>query len=179
MCGALDCYRQITPYRRYAIDLFPDFKKEQVPIARFLCRKKRKTFSLLPIQLIPYFQYTAAAILGTLLLAYGWWQKGQRGFFRASVEVDPDSLVTPCLIAWWLMVIVQGFRRAHHVLRQFYDLSAVHTSHEIWEETGGYFIAFGFQPCSSWELPLSSLLHRYRVSPTKFLFGTPSQDRSS
>src|SRR3972149_8241322 len=61
ICGALDCYRQITPYWRYAIDLFPDFKKEQVPIARFLCRKKRKTFSLLPIQLIPYLQYTAAA----------------------------------------------------------------------------------------------------------------------
>ena len=93
------------------------------------------------------------------------------------MEVDPDSLITPYLIACWLMVIVQGFRRAHHVLRQFYDLSAVRTSHEIWEEAGGYFIASGLEPRSSWELPLSSLLHRYSVSPTQFLFGTPSQDR--
>ena len=93
------------------------------------------------------------------------------------MEVDPDSLTTPYLIAYWLMVIVQGFRRAHHVLRQFYDLNAVPTSHEIWKEVGGYFIAFDIQPRSSWELPLSSLLHRYSVSSTQFLFGTSSQDR--
>lgn len=177
ICGALDCYRQITPYWRYAIDLFPDFKKDQVPIARFLCRRKRQTFSLLPIQLIPYFQYTAAAVIGTLLLAHGWWQKGQRGFFRASLEIDPDSLTTPYLIAYWMMVIVQGFRRAHHVLKQFYDLTAVHTSHEIWEEVGGYFTAFDLQPRISWGPPLSSLLHRYSASSPQFLFGTPSQYR--
>jgi hypothetical protein len=140
-----------------------------------LCRRERRTFSLLPIQLIPYFQYTVAAVIGTLLLGYGWCQKGQKGFFGASAEVDPDSLITPYLIVCWLRVIVQGFRRAHHVLKRYYDLSAIRTSHEIWEEVGGYFTAFDLQPRGSWELPLSSLLHRYSVSSTQFLFGTPSQ----
>jgi hypothetical protein len=61
----------MAPYWRYAIELFPDFKKKQIPIARFMCRRRRKTFSLLPIQLIPYFQYTVDAVMGTLLLGDG------------------------------------------------------------------------------------------------------------
>ena len=67
ICDSLHCYRQITHYWRYAIDLFPEFKKKQVPIARFLCQKRGETLSLLPIQLIPYFQYTVSAVIGTLL----------------------------------------------------------------------------------------------------------------
>jgi len=118
-----------------------------------------------------------AAVIGTLLLGYGWWQKGQKGFWGASVEVDPDSLITPYLIVFWLRVIAQGFRRAHHVLKRFYDLSNVRTTNEIWEEVGGYFTAFDLQPRVSWGLPLSSLLHRYSVSSPQFLFGTPSQHR--
>ena len=54
----------ITPYHRYGIDLFPEWRKEKIPIARFLCQKGWKTFSLLPIQLIPYVQYTVAAVVG-------------------------------------------------------------------------------------------------------------------
>ena len=74
----------MAPYWRYAIELFPEFKKKRIPIARFLCRKRRKTFSLLPIQLIPYFQYTVGAVMGTLLLGMGCWQMGQKGFHGAS-----------------------------------------------------------------------------------------------
>ena len=58
ICNRPDCYREITPYWRYAIEIFPDFKKEKIPVARFVCRELRRTFSLLPVQLIPYFQYT-------------------------------------------------------------------------------------------------------------------------
>ena len=52
ICGGKDCYRAMAPYWRYAIELFPEFKKKRIPIARFLCRHRQKTFSLLPIQLI-------------------------------------------------------------------------------------------------------------------------------
>jgi hypothetical protein len=181
LCGEVDCYRQITPYFRYAIELFPGFKKKQVPVARFLCRRKGRTFSLLPIQLIPYFQYTAAAVVGTLLVGFKWWLMGRRGLFGASLEVDPDSLLTPYLVAWWLKAVVRGFRRAHAVLRRFLDLSNTGTSvtHALWEEVGNYFLAFGMKLHSPWPSLLSALLHRYSLITTQFLFGTASQYRAS
>lgn len=179
ICGTLHCYREITPYLRYAIELSPCFKKKLIPIARFKCRKTLTTFSLLPIQLIPYFQYTVVAMIGVLLLGYNYWQMGQRGFFGASVEVDPDCLVTPYLIVFWLQVALHGFRRAHPVLRWFYDLSSVHTSREsvTWEEVAGYFLAFGWNPDIPWVPLLFKLLRLYSRQTRQFLFGTASQHR--
>jgi hypothetical protein len=52
---------------------------------------------------------------------------GQRGFHGASVEVDPDSLVTPWLVALWLAVVLRELRRAHARLRRWYDLIRVRT----------------------------------------------------
>jgi len=181
LCGKEHCYREITPYWRYAIELFPSFEKERIPIARFLCRKKGLTFSLLPMQLIPYFQYTVAAVIGTLLLGFGWWQRGQRGFFAASVEVDPDSMLTPYLIVCWLNRIVRGLRRGHGVLMRFYDLGDVYTSKrgEAWEEVRGYFLALELKSRAPWRSALSTLLYRYSLATTQFLFGTPSQQRIS
>ena len=83
---------RLTPYWRYAIDLFPEFKKERVPVARFLCDKRERTFSILPSQLMPYFQYTVNAVIGTLLLVLHYRQMGQKGLHGASVAVDPDTL---------------------------------------------------------------------------------------
>lgn len=136
---------------------------------------------MLPIQLIPYFQYTVSAVIGTLLLGLGFWQLGHGGFFDASIEVDQDSLLTPYLIFCWLKVVVRGFRRAHAVLRRFYDLSGVHTSKRTvaWEEMRGYFLAFGLKPHSLWWPLLSALLRRYCMATTQFLFGTASQHRVS
>ena len=181
ICGTLHCYRQIIAYWRYAIELFPCFRKKRIPIARFKCRRDRVTFSLLPIQLIPYFQYTVAAVIGTLLLGFGLWKRGQRGFFGASVEVDPDSLVTPYLIVCWLQVVLRGFRRAHPVLRRFYDLSGVHTSRKsvAWQEVAGYILAFGWKPDIAWVPLLFKLLHLYSRQTRQFLFGTASQQRLS
>jgi hypothetical protein len=175
----------MTPYWRYAIELFPEFKKKQIPIARFMCRRRRKTFSLLPIQLIPYFQYTVGAVVGTLFLGMGYWQMGQRGFHGASVKVDPESLVTPWLITCWLVSVVQGLRRGHAALRQFYHLDGIHTS-GAWEEATAYFAAFGLSIRPDHGRPkidrLSlwmDLVDRYSRTTGQFLFGTPSQYRGS
>lgn len=180
ICGHLHCYREITPYWRYAIELFPDFQKKRIPIARFLCRRRRATFSLLPIQLIPYFQYTVGAVIGTLLLGMGCWQRGQRGFHGASVAVDPDSLVTPWLITCWLVAVLRGLRRGHVALRRFYPLEAIRTPKgaEAWEEAAAYFVALGWKAEVGWEPLLQALLHRYSRSTGQFLFGTPSQQRA-
>jgi hypothetical protein len=176
LCGQESCYRQITPYWRQAIDLFPEFKKKRIPIARFLCSRRKKTFSLLPIQLIPYFQYTVGAVLGTLFLGLGCWQQGQRGFHGASLEVDPDSLVTPWLVACWLMVILTGLRRAHPVLRKWVDLTSIHTPKRprAWEEVSAYFLCLGWKAQGP---RLREVLQQYSRTTRHFLFGIPSQLR--
>jgi len=179
VCGKQDCYREITPYWRYAIDLFPEFKKERVPVARFLCDKRERTFSILPSQLMPYFQYTVNAVIGTLLLVLHYRQMGQKGLHGASVAVDPDTLLTPWLIACWLGAVVLGFRRAHGVLRQWYNLADIRSSHgsAAWEEASGYFLCFGWHLQIRWGPPLQSFVNRYSRSTRLFLFGTPSQYR--
>jgi hypothetical protein len=179
ICGQQGCYRQISPYWRYAIDLFPEFKKERVPVARFVCSSRERTFSLLPIQLIPYHQYTVNAVIGVLLLGLQCRRLGQKGFHGASVAVDPDSLVTPWLIACWLAGVVLGFRRAHAVLRGFYDLTDIRASYRstAWEEVAGYFVCFGFTSKIRWERMLQVLVNRYSRSTKRFLLGTPSQSR--
>ena len=168
----------MAPYWRYAIELFPEFQKKRIPIARFLCRQRGKTFSLLPIQLIPYFQYTVGAVVGTLFLGMGCWQMGQRGFHGASVEVDPESLVTPWLITYWLLMVVRGLRRGHAALRPFYNLDGIHTS-GVWEEAAAYVAAFGLKPKIERLSLLMDLVYRYSRRTGQFLFGTPSQYRGS
>jgi hypothetical protein len=134
----------------------------------------------LPIQLIPYFQYTVTAVMGTLLLGFHYWQMGQRGFYGASVCVDADSLVTPWLVVCWLAVVARGFRRAHAVLRRIYNLSDVGViTHRtaFWKEVSGYFLAFGLNQKNSWAQRLLTLCRRYSQSTSLFLFGLPSQQR--
>ena len=182
MCGKEHCYREITPYWRYATELFPVFKKKRIPIARFLCRNRGGTLSLLPIQLIPYFQYTVGAVLGTLLLGWGCRQMGQRGFHGASLGVDPDSLLTPWLVACWLTVVLRGFRRAHALLSRWYDLSRIRTPRRsgVWEEVSGYLVSLGWEPEIRWGPSLlQTLLNRYSRRTRLFIFGTPSQHRAT
>jgi hypothetical protein len=174
----------MAPYWRYAIELFPEFKKKRIPIARFLCQKHRRTFSLLPIQLIPYFQYTVDAVVGTLLLGMGCWQMGQKGFHGASVkvdEVDPESLITPWLVACWLVMVVRGLRRGHAALRRLYDLDGVRTLEKAkgWQEAATYLVAFGLKPKMDSHAILMEVLGRYSRRTGQFLFGTPSQYRGS
>jgi hypothetical protein len=185
ICNGTDCYRVMTPYWRYAIELFPGFKKKRIPIARFMCRRRRKTFSLLPIQLIPYFQYTVCAVMGALLLGMECWQMGQKGFYGASEAVDPESLVSPWLITCWLVAVIKGLRRGHAALRQFYNLDGIHTSRRVesptgaWEEATAYVAAFGFKPKIDRLTLLMDLVDRYTRKTGQFLFGTPSQYRGS
>ena len=182
LCNRPDCYREISPYWRYAIELFPECRKEKIPIARFLCREKVRTFSLLPVQLIPYFQYTVSAVISTLLLAFQYRQMGQQGFYGASIDVDPESLVTPWLIACWMTIVLKGLRRGHRTLVSLYDLSQIRTRERkpYWEEMAGYFMAFGLKPQMPWDQAkevIQKLLYRYSHKSAWFLLGTPYQSR--
>lgn len=170
----------MEPYWRYAIDLYP-FRKRRIPVARFLCRGKGCTFSLLPDQLIPYVQYTVEAVVRTILLVLEYRRRGQRGFYGASLEVDPDSSVTPWLIACWVAVVLKGLRRAHAVLRVRYDLSAIRTTGEgesLGTELEMYFTALGVWPRSAGSKSLVAVVRSYSRHSGGFLFGTPSQLRA-
>ena len=155
--------------------------KKRIPIARFLCRERRKTFSLLPIQLIPYFQYTAGAVIGTLLLGMECWQNGQKGFYGACEVVDPESLVTPWLITCWLVVVVRGLRRGHPELRRLYPLDGIGTLERAkgWQEATDYFRAFDLEPKRGSYVLLMDVVDRYSRRTGQFLLGTPSHYRGS
>jgi hypothetical protein len=179
ICSVFHCYERIEDYWRYAIDLFPEFKKEKVPVARFLCRTHRTTFSLLPIQLIPYFQYTVNSVIGMLFLSVSRWQTGQAGFYGIEASLDSECAVTAWLVFYWLMVVVTGLRRGHAELRALYDLSRIQTSKTAvpWQEFRDYFGAFGIDPGTLSRPLLHALLYRYSLRTRQFLFGTPSQYR--
>jgi hypothetical protein len=149
-------------------------------VARFLCRFLRLTFSLLPIQLVPYVQYTVAAIIGALLLGLASRQQGQQGLQGAVLAVDPDSLVTPWLVACWLVLVRKGLRRAHAVLRRWFDLDQIRTgerSEQAWEEVAAYFRSLGWNPGIRWGPRLQDLSHRFSRTTKRFLWGTPAQQR--
>jgi hypothetical protein len=136
---------------------------------------------LLPIQLVPYVQYTVAAIIGTLLLGLGARRQGQKGFQGAVLAVDPDSLVTPWLVVCWLALVRGGLRRAHAVLRRWFALDRIRSGESqehSWIEVAGYFQALGGDPPIRGTPWLPDLIHRYSRTTQHFLWGHPSQQRT-
>ena len=176
ICGKAQCYREISPYKRSAIDLFPSFRKQSISIARFLCRKRQKTFSLLPIQLIPYMQYSASAVIGTLILGLKHWEQGEKGFWGAFIEADPESLLSPWLVFGWLKMVGAALRRCHRSLCRWYELESISTVAGRWQEIKGYFHAFGWAERRS---DLNAHICRYSRATRNFLFGNPSQRREA
>lgn len=159
--------------------MLPEFRQERVPVARFLCRKLGQTFSLLPIQLIPYVMYTVGAVVKTLLAGLGCRRSpGVEGFWGASVAVDPDSSVTPWLVFTWLRMVFCGLERGHRTLSRWYDLRFLSTSGKpsFWRQVGGYFKAFAWEADSSGPR-ICDVLSRYGREARTFLFGRPSQER--
>ena len=69
ICEESDCAQFFTYYPRHVVEengkTYTDF-----PIARFLCKKTKRTFSLLPYQLIPYRKYSIDFIFLALTKKY-------------------------------------------------------------------------------------------------------------
>jgi hypothetical protein len=178
ICGKVDCYKPITEYYRNAIELFP-YRKDKVPVARFLCDTIQRTFSLLPCQLIPYCQYTVAAIIGTLLKVHYFQTMGQRGYHGASLELEPDCQVTPFLIYTWKLLIIAGLRRAHPFLSERYPLSpAAQADHRQIIAAIYLYLQILSQGKSPRPMNVSSAVRYYSSKTGKHLFGTSSQDRN-
>lgn len=69
ICGGRDCPQFIGYYYRHVIDEKGNYYKD-FPIGRYKCRNRKKTFSLLPYQLIPYKKHCIRLITETFKLRY-------------------------------------------------------------------------------------------------------------
>ncbi len=180
MCGRIGCYCSSSGYRRWAIDLFPEFHRGRIEIARFECRKERTTFSLLPVQLIPYHQYPVHAVVFVVLLDMRFWEAGDEGAFRASTAIENDSKVTPWLILCWLSVIAQGLSRAHAALSEYFDLTEVRSESRAqrpWAEVAVYMRAILGRQGPGWSDRILPIVSLYSRETGLFLFGACSQHR--
>jgi hypothetical protein len=122
--------------------------------------------------------YTASSVIGTLLYGLFHWQAGNKGFFGACRSVDPDSQITPWLVAYWLKVVLCGLHRSHSMLIQWVDLSTVSDSGTPgWGQLAQYFQVFGWSEPPPVGGKHRDLLHRTIRAVKGFLFGTPSQHR--
>ena len=79
LCGQAGCWREIAPYERGVVELFP-FRRGMVLVARFQCRARMRTFSLLfalisLVMLVMFFIYVLRGpveplIAGGLFLSF-------------------------------------------------------------------------------------------------------------
>lgn len=182
VCGSHNCWRELTPYRRAVIELFP-YREERIQVARFLCRKTGRTFSLLPFWLVPYHKYTAASMLLALLLAAAARPDGIKSLFAvAEQKLDPDSRANGFLLGRWLVLCVSGLRRAHAELARWAELAGLKTGWNVnsrLDELAAYCRALGIRgpPSSEQVQGLAEVLYRHTRTNGRFLFGVPSQER--
>jgi hypothetical protein len=179
LCGRDGCYNKRKPYWRYAIEIEP-FKKEKVPIARFECRKTRRTFSLLPVQLIPYHLYTVRSIIRVIEQALCFEARGYAGCEAVVKHDESDSAMTPFLVWCWLTMVVQGFRRAHWLLKARYDLRGVRSGEGrrgLMGEAAGYQRAIGTGGRAGWPGRMADLPRDWVETGGHFFYGTSSQQR--
>lgn len=150
-------------------------------MARFRCRTSgTATFSMLPVQLAPYCQYTLESMIRTLLLVLTVLEEEQRGILAALGEVPGDHDVTVGLLAYWRGLVLRGLRRAHPFLHPRYDLSSVRSAedhHGQLLELRAYCDAFRSRgpPGLAASLGLTARFYGYRTR--RHLMGTPSQER--
>lgn len=181
ICGRRECYREITGYLRGVIELFPEYREDEVLIARFQCSTTEGTFSLLPTQLIPYHRYTVASVVGALLLA----MKHGRSLFAVSEKMlDGESRANGYLLAAWLLVLVRGLRRAHPWLQKRYGLSGVRSAKrrgpgEWLSELWAYLTALLPRASPEVGCEIAGVVSVYAHETTRFLFGVPSQERAA
>ena len=178
LCGEDRCWRELSPYWRTAIELFP-FRGGKIPIGRFQCREQKRTFSLLPYQLAPYHLYTIESMILAVLVWCEVCEEDESGASAAVSELPGDCNVTPWLLRHWLGVVVVGLRGGHAVLCQWYDLSGIHSGDSLVEklaEVLRYFRCFGSRGPPS-RLGLRGILRRYSRHTGRHFLGIVSQER--
>lgn len=181
LCGRAGGYREITPYKREAIELFP-FRRGMVPVARFQCRQEKRTFSMLPCQLAPYHRYTLESMVLAVLLWRQVLVEEGVGAGAAVEELPGDSDVSPWLLRHWLGVLVAGFRLAHSALREWHDLDRIRSAGSrdqvgLLDEVHAYVAAFGGGRDPPSRSGLREAMRRHGAATRRPLAGRLSQER--
>ena len=176
ICGSSDCVRFHNYYRRKVIDIDGSYY-EDFPIARFLCRNRGLTFSLLPYQLVPYRKYSLELILLILQLSY---QENRSRALDHLGEVGIFS-VTYCYIAIFIKIVKESLEKAV-ISGDYAELNKIVGSKDSEKARLESFMAF----LSEFEFshgrsiiqgPCALGYDFYLRSRGRFLFGTPSQFR--
>ena len=172
---------EIGPYWRWVTELVP-FNEEQVLVARFRCRSTGRTFSMLPVQLVPYHKYTVASILLVLLLAAVASDEGLGLCATAEKRLTQNTGITGGLIHCWLLMVTTGLRRAHHLLARWArlgDILSGETDFGRLREIRAYCRALRIRgpPRLEQMFGLDRALVRHARATNRFLFGVPSQER--
>jgi hypothetical protein len=181
LCGQRECLRQITPYSRGFIELFP-WGNGEVLVARFLCRKLKLTVSLLPVELAPYHRYTLRSILLALLLFHAVWGDPSCTLEDVWSKLPLDSNVTVYLLRYWLGEVLRGLRRAHDHLCRWYDLSDIQSGVGLsgrLRELHSYFHTCKIRGPPDGNAAVADLATGYSRSTKCFLVGRTSQERKS
>ena len=166
LCGRHGCYREIPAYWRRAVELFPHHER-LIPIARFQCRQKLLTFSMLPHQLAPYYQYTVLSMVAVLVLAEA---RSDFSLEAVTLELEPDCRVLPHLIRSWRPIVVVGMRRAVGVL-------CTAEVDEAWVTVAGLASLWTARGPPAAHSAIVAVTHRYSEHVGRWLLGTPSQER--
>jgi len=164
-------------------ELFP-FREDSVAVARFQCTSRFKTFSLLPVQLIPYFRYTTSSVIGAILAMWILVRDDHAGHFGRLLDrpdvIHADSRVTVWLLETWLRVVLTGLRRTHAFLAQRPDRRgeySVLARVDGVAQVAAYFDAWGVRAPPQRPAEVFRVFVRHGRSTNGFLVGTPSQVR--
>jgi len=182
ICGRVKCYRPIKPYQRTAIEVEPSVEgavtSYLVLIARFQCRLYLRTFSLLPIQLLPYHQYTVTTIVLLLLLAQVARRAECLGLSAvAERQIPGDANTTGWLLSCWVRVTVAGLRRAHPWLISRFDLTALCPATDKADELNELYSYLAVLCPRGPPDGLFRIVHQYSQDTLRFFFGRSSQER--
>jgi len=182
ICGKAGCLRELTPYERGVVSLFP-YRADRVEVARFLCRKTGRTVSLLPLELAPYHEFTIPSMLTVMLLCLKTARPRSAWSILAALldAVRGTDRVTLSLLRCWILLFLRGFHRTHRMLAEKHDLDGVCSASGLaggLSEIAGYLRGCHVRGPPEVDKDVMALLREYSTGTQRFLVGIPSQDRS-
>lgn len=171
ICGGRNCAEEHGEYNRQAFDE-NNRLIEDLPIKRYICKKKIVTFSLLPHQLVPYSKYSIK--LTTQVLDT--WDKFSKNIYKTLDHITVGDICDE--------LYKIGASHIYHFLRLF-DMAR--RKYLLWKKKGlDYPLDRFIQSCSRDQYCYGEVLSiryyhgngRY-LNNSQFLFGRASQFRKS
>jgi len=158
ICDKKHCAVRIGYYWRWVF-VFKIMKKLHIPVARYLCKKTGKTFSLLPSQCIPYRLYDTESLM---FMASCRFKKGMNLLDIATeFAALTDNISVSCsTVLKYLIIFMISHKKMMTLLKLQYD-TYVQWAEHINNFTGGV------------KAYTEYIYQKYAC----FLFGTPSQLR--